>query len=218
MLVLITCIPYLVKDIEFKFGVTIVGFVEDSNSLKFVGEKINLAYEYVMDRVELCKSREFPCNMDAPLVIVAINHFKKVGIAVVVCNIDGQRLLPILLSNRNANIDVLVVHSLSVKEIDHTIDVLESPPHEQEVKLPSKDILPKVQESIAEFQSEHSLNLLVSVSQIVIQGYSEEDVIAVSDKLQIKVEDFSIKTIILSFSLNKKRNRIFKTHHVCQAN
>ena len=143
MLVLITCIPNLVKDIEFKFGVTIVSFVEDSNSLKFVGEKINLAYEYVMDRVELCKSRELPCNMDTSLVIVAINHFKKVGKAVMVCNTDGQRLLPILLSNRNSNIDVLVVHSLSVKEIDHVIDVLESPPHEQEVKLPSKDLLPK---------------------------------------------------------------------------
>ena len=141
MLVLVTCVPNLMQDIEFKFGVTIVGFVEDSNSLKFVGEKINFAYEYVMDGVELCKSREFPCNMDSSLVIVAINHFKKVEIAVVVCNNDGQRLLPILLSNRNANIDVLVVHSLSVKEIDHAIDVLKSPPHEQEVKLPSEDIL-----------------------------------------------------------------------------
>ena len=192
MLVLITCIPNLVKDIEFKFGVTIV---EDSNSLKFVGKKINLAYEYVMDRVELCKSRELPCNMDIPLVIVAINHFKKVGIAVVVCSTDGQRLLPILLSNKNANIDVLVVHSLSVKEIDRAIDVLESPPHEQEVKLPSEDILPKLQESIAELQSEHSLNLLVSVSQIVIQGYSEDDVIAVSDKLQRKLRTFLLRLL-----------------------
>ena len=210
MLVLITCIPNLVKDIEFKFGVAIVGFVEDSKCLKFIGEKIELAYGYVMDQVDLCKSREFHCNMDTSLVVVAINYFKKVGVAVVVCDINGQKLLPILLSNKNFSIDVLVVHSLSVKEIDQAIDVLESSPHKQEVKLPSEDILPKIQDSITEFQLKYSLQLIVSVDQIVIQGYAADDVTTVSYKLQKKIEDFSVKTIVLSFSLSKEEMQYLK--------
>ena len=44
----------------------------------------------------------------------------------------------------------------------------------------------------------------------MIQGYSEEDVIAVSDKLQRKVENFSIKTIVLSFSSNKEEIEYLK--------
>jgi len=210
MLVLITCVPNLDKDVEFKFGVTIAGLAEDSICLKFVGEKIDLAYEYVMGHVELCKSREFPCNLDTSLLIVAISHIKKAEIAVVVCNTNGQKLLPFLLSNKGANIDVLVVHSLSVKEIEHAIDVLESSPHEQEIKLSSEDILPKLHDSITEFQSKYCLNLLVSTSQIVIQGYAEEDVGTVSDKLKRGIEDFSVNTIVLSFSLSKEEIQYLK--------
>ena len=146
MLVLVTCIPNMVEDVETKLNITVKGFAENSTCLKFEGENVCVAHKYVVDQIALCKSREFPCNMDTSLVIVAINHFKKVGIAVVVCNTDSQRLLPILLSNRNANINVLVVHSLSVKEIDHAIDILKMSPYKKEIALASKDTLPKTKE------------------------------------------------------------------------
>ena len=104
--------------------------------------------------------------------------FKKIGIAVVMCNSDGQKLLPILLSNKNTRVDTLVVHSWYVNEIeiDRAIDILESSLRKQE---PSEDILSNMQDSVTEFQLKHSLYLIVSVDQIVIQGYAEDDVAAV---------------------------------------
>jgi len=200
MLVLITCVPNLVNDVERVFGVTVTGFVEGSNCLHFVGGKLDLAYGYVMEQVALCKSREFSCNMDTSLVLVAINHFKKVGIAVVVCHSNGQSLLPILLSNKNTSIDVLVVHSLFGEEINRAIDVLESSPYKQELELASENLLEVLQDSIIELQSEHSIYLRVSASQIMIQGYVEEEVITVHKKLQKEIEDYSVTTVALSFS------------------
>ena len=200
MFVLITCLPNLVNDIACKFGVTVTGFVEDSNCLRFLGEKIDIAYGYVMEQVALCKSREFPCNMDTSLAIVAINHFKKVGIAVVVCNTNGQRLLPILLSNRNANIDVFIVHSIYVDEINHAIDILETTPCKQALELPSADIMDVLQDSITEIQSMHSVYLQVSLSKIVIQGYAEKEVSTAFKRLQKEIDDSAITTVTLSFS------------------
>ena len=200
MAVLITCVSNLVNDIKCKFDVATTGFVKDSNCLYFVGENLDLAYEYTMKLVALCKSRKFPCNMDTSLLIVAINHFQKVGIAVVVCNTDGQRLLPILMNNRNCNIDVLVVHSLFVDEVNRAINILETTPCKQELELRSADILDSLQNSITELQSLDSIYLQVSVSKIVILGYVEEEVISVLKRLQKEIHDTSVTTETLSFS------------------
>ena len=202
MLVLLMCIPNLEEDITTKYSTAVNGYTEHSTCLTFDGENIQPAHNYVMEQVELCKSREFPCNMDTSLVVVAINHFKKVGIAVVVCNSNGQSLLPILLSNKNTSIDVLVVHSLSVHEIDRAINVLKNPCI-RELVLPSKDALPELQKSVVELQSKYSLYLQLSASHIVIQGYEEKDVVMASSEMQQSIDDLSVKTVALNWSKGK---------------
>jgi len=148
----------------------------------------------------LCKSREFPYTKDASLLIVAINHIKEVGIAVVVCNTNGQKLLPILMNNKNTNLDVLVVHSLSVKEIDHATSILEMSPYRLKLVLPSQEMLPKLEKSVAEFLSKYSVHIQTSVSYIIIQGYVEKYVIAIYNKLLEKIEDLTLKTTKLDLS------------------
>ena len=199
MLVLLKCMPNMVKDIATKYSTTVCGFTEHSTCLTFDGANIQQAHKYVVDQIALCKSRELPCNMDTSLVVVAINHLKKVGIAVVVCNSNGQSLLPILLNRKSSYINLLVVHSLLAKEIDCAINVIENP-YKRELVLPSKDILPKLQEFITEYQSSYSLYLQASVSRIAIQGYVEKNVIKVSNKLQQNINDLKVKTVALNLS------------------
>ena len=182
MLVLITCIPNMVREIKTRWNVTITGFAEGSTCLNFKGDDIQMAYKYVMEHVGLCRSKEFPCcNIDVSLVTVAIAYIKKVGIAVVICNTGGERLLS---NARILSTDILVVHSLSVKEIDRAICILESSPHKKEVKLPSKEMLAKLQESFEEFQGVYTVSLRTSASSVVIQGYKEKDVNALYETLK----------------------------------
>ena len=206
MLVLITCMPNLVKDIETKWNVTVDGFVEGSTCLSFKGDNIQLAYNYVTECVGFCRNKEFPCcNIDGSLITVAITYIKKIGIAVVICNTNGERLL---LNAKLVNIDVLVIHSLSVKEIDRAICVLESSPHKKEVELPSEDMMDKLQESIEEFRATYSLSLQASIKNVIIQGYEEKDVVAVCDKLRNLIDDLTVRTI--EFSSSKEKMQFLK--------
>ena len=206
MLVLITCIPNLVKDIETRWDVTVTGFVEGSTCLNFKGDSIQMAYKYVMECVGCCRSEEFPCcNIDISLVTVAVAYIKKIGIAVVICNTSGERLLS---NARIMSTDILVVHSLSVKEIDRAICVLKSSPHKKEVDLPSKDMEAKLQESFEEFQKTYALLLQASPNNVVIQGYEEKDVIALYEKLKKLIGDLTIRTV--EFNASKEKLQFLK--------
>ena len=206
MLVLITCIPNLVQDIETRWNVTVTGFTEDSMCLNFEGDSIQMAYKYVMERVGFCKSKEFPCcNIDVSLVTVAIAYIKKVGIAVVICNTSGERLLS---NARILSTDILVVHSLSVKEIDRAICVLESSPRKREVVLPSKDMLAKLQESFEEFQGAYTVSLRASASSVVIRGYEEKDINALYEMLKKLIDDLTVRTV--EFNATKEKIQFLK--------
>ena len=206
MLVLITCIPNLVKDIETRWNVTVTGFIEGSTCLNFEGDSIQMAYKYVIECLGSCRSKEFPCcNIDISLVTVAVAYIKKVGIAVVICNTSGERLL---LNARIVSTDVLVVHSLSVKEIDRAICILETSPHKKEVELPSKDMLTKLQENFEEFQTTYTLSLRASANNVIIQGYEEKDVIALHEKLKKLIDDLTIRTV--EFNASKEKVQFLK--------
>lgn len=206
MLVLITCIPNLVKDIETKWNVTVTGFVEGSTCLNFKGDNIQMAYNYVTESVGFCKSKEFLCcNIDSSLVTVAITYIRKIGIAVVICNTEGERLLS---NAKILNTDALVVHSLSIEEIDHAICVLESSPHKNEVELPSKDMMDKLQESFEEFQAIYTVSLQASMSNVIVQGYEEKDVAAVCKRLKKLIDDFTVR--IVEYSPSKEKTQFLK--------
>ena len=206
MLVLITCKPNLVQDIETRWNVTVTGFAEGSTCLNFEGDSIQMAYKYVMECIGFCRSKEFSCcNIDISLVTVAIAYIKKVGIAVVICNTSGERLLS---NARILSTDILVVHSLSVKEIDRAICVLESSPHKKEVKLPSKDMLTKLQQSFEEFQEAYTLSLRASANNVVIQGYDEKDVNALYEKLKKLIDYLTVRTV--EFNASKEKIQFLK--------
>ena len=206
MLVLITCKPNLVQDIETRWNVTVTGFADCSTCLNFEGDSIQMAYKYVMECIGFCRSKEFSCcNIDISLVTVAIAYIKKVGIAVVICNTSGERLLS---NSRILSTDILVVHSLSVKEIDRAICVLESSPHKKEVKLPSKDTLAKLQQSFEEFQEAYTLSLRALASSIVIQGYNKKDVNALYEKLKKLIDDLKVRTV--EFNASKEKIQFLK--------
>lgn len=206
MLVLITCIPNLVKEIEANWNITVTGFVEDSTCLNFKGDNVQMAYNYVSKCVGFCRSKKFPCrNIDSSLITVAIMYIKKTGIAVVICNTNGERLLS---NAKLVNIDILVVYSLSDKEIDHAICILESSPHKKQVELPSKDMMDKLQEKIADFQTTYSLSLQASTQHIIIQGYEEKDVVIVYEKLKKCIDDLTVRTV--EFSSSKEKLQFLK--------
>ena len=206
MLVLITCIPNLTNDIETKWNVTVTGFVKGSTCLNFKGDNIQMAYNYVTKYIGFCKSKEFPCsNIDSTLVTVAIMHIKKVGIAVIICNSDGERLLS---SAKTINVNVLVVHSLSIKEIDQAICVLESSPHKKEVELPSEDMMDKLQENFEEFKAVYTVSIQISIRTVIIQGYTETDVATVRNRLKKLIDDLTVRTV--EFSSSKEKMQFLK--------
>jgi len=194
-----------VKHIEARWNVTLTGFVEGSTCLNFKGDNIQMAYKYVTEHVGLCKSKEFPCNIDSSLVTVAIKYIKRIGIAVVICNTDGEGLLT---NTKIVDIDVLVVHSLSVEEIDRAICILESSPHKKMVELPSKDTVDKLQERFEEFQETFSLSLQKSINHVIIQGYEEKNVVAVWEKLKKLADDLIVRTV--EFSCSKEKMQFLK--------
>lgn len=195
VLVLIVCMPNLVKNIKSSWKVTITGFVEGSTCLHFMGDNFQIAYEYVMKHVDLCKSKEFHCNMESSLVAGAIKCVQKMGISVVICNTDGMCLFPVLENAKNVNITVLVIHSLFVKEIDRAIDLLRCSPHSRQLKLPSQNIKDQLKKSIKQFSSQYLVSLQVLTDDIVIQGYVEDDVIAIYEKIKELIDDLSKDTI-----------------------
>lgn len=205
MLVLITCLPNLVKDMEEKWNVTVTGYIEGSTCLNFKGDDIQMAYNHVTEQVGLCRSKEFSCDIDNSLVTVAIKYIKRVGIAVVICNHDGEALL---FNAKIQNINILVVHSLSVEEIDRAISVLQSSPHKKEIELPSEDMMDDLKESFKEFQTTHNLFLQATTKYVVIQGYEKTDVIAVYEKMKNLVDDFTIRTV--EFSCSKEKSQFLK--------
>ena len=206
MLVLITCIPNLVQDIETRWNVTVTSFAEGSTYLNFEGDNIEMAYKYVMECVGFCRSKEFPCcNIDVSLVTVAIAYIKKVGITVVICNTSGERLLS---NARILSTDTLVVHSLSVKEIDRAICILESSPHKKEVKFPSKNMLAKLQESFEELQGAYTVSLRASASSVVIRGYEEKDINALYELLKKLIDYLTVRTV--GFNTSKEKIQFLK--------
>ena len=206
MLVLITCIPNLAKDMETKWNVIVTGFDEGSTCLSFKGGDIQEAYDYVRKRVGSCKSKEFPCsNVDAALVTVAVMHIKKVGIAVVICNTDGERLVS---STKIINVDVLVVHSLSIEEIDSAICVLESSPCKKEIELPSEGMMNKLQENFEELKAIHTVSLQASMRTVIVQGFTEKDVVAVCNRLRKLIDDLTVRTV--EFSSSKEKMQFLK--------
>ena len=201
MLVLITCIPNLVKHIETKWNVTVTGFVKDSTCLKFKGGNIQMAYNYVTECIGFCKSKKFSCcNIDSSLVIVAVTYINKIGIAVVICNTNGERLLS---KTKVINIDALVLHSLSINEIDRAICVLESSPHKDEVELPSNDVVDKLQERLEEFRVIYTVSLQVSTRSVTVQGYEKKDVVSVCIQLKRLIDDLVVRTVEYSSSKEK---------------
>ena len=206
MLVLVTCIPNLVQDIETRWNVTVTGFAEGSTCLNFEGDSIQMAYKYVMECVGFCRSKEFPCcNIDVSLVTVAIAYIKKVGIAVVICNTSGERLLS---NARILSTDILVVHSLSVKEIDRAICIMESSPHKKEVELPSKNMLAKLQQSFEELQGAYTVSLRASASSVVIRGYEEKDIDALYEMLKKLIDYLTVRTV--GFNTSKEKIQFLK--------
>ena len=201
MLVLVTCMPNLVQNIKIKWKVTVSGFVEGSTCLNFKGDNIQMAYNYVMERVGFCKSKEFPCsNIDVSLVTVAVAYIKKVGIAVVICNTSGERIRS---SARIVSTDTLVVHSLAVKEIDLAIGILKSSPQKKKIKLPSKNVMDKIKECFEEFQTTYTLSVQVSAEDVIIRGYEKVDVLALYKKLKKLIEDLTVRTVEFSASTEK---------------
>lgn len=200
MLVLTTCMPNLVKDLKTRWNVTVTGFAEGSTCMNFMGDNIEVAYNYVKECVGFCQSKEFHCNIDSSLVTVAIQYIRKVGIAVVICNTDGENLF---LHAKIIRIDVLVIHSLSVREIDQAISILESSPHTKTVELPSKDMMDKLKENFEEFQTTCALSLQTSIKNVVIQGYEEEDVVAAYEKLKKLVDDLTVRTVEINTTKEK---------------
>ena len=186
--------PDLVKNMKSSWNVTVTGFHESSTCLNFRGDNFQMAYQYVMKHVELCKSKEFHCNMDSRLFAVAIKCIKKLGISVVICNTDGECLLSIL-NVKNVYNNTVVIHSLYVKEIDHAIGILQCSPHSRQIALSSKDIKRQLKVRINEFQIKYIVSLQVLREDIVIKGYIENDVIAAYEELKTLVDDLSQITI-----------------------
>ena len=196
VLVLIVCLPNLAEIIKASYKVVVTGFHEGSTSLYFKGDNFQMAYKYVMKHVELCKSKEFQCgNLASSLVAIAIKSIKKLGISVVMCNTDGEYLLSILETAKTVNIDVVVVHSLYVKEINHAIGVLQNSPHSKNLRLLSKDIKDQLKEVIKRFQKKYLVSLQVLEKVVLIQGYIEDDVIGIYEELEKVIEKLSQVTI-----------------------
>ena len=182
--------PNLVKDVKTSWNVTVTGFHEGSTCLNFRGDNFQKAYRYVMRHVELCESKEFHCNMDSPLFAVAIKCIKKLRISVVICHTDGK-CLPNLENVKGVYNDVVVIHSLDVKEIDHAISILQCSPHSRQLTLPSKDIKRQLKVRINEFQIKYIVSLQVLREGIIIQGYIEDDVVAAFEESKKLIDDLS---------------------------
>lgn len=194
------CMPNLVKDIKTSWNVTMTGFHEGSTCLNFKGDKFQIAYQYVMKHVELCKSKEFYCNMDSLLLAVAIKYIKKLRISVVMCTTDGGCLLPILENIKGVYKDIVTIHSFYVKEIDQAIGILQCSPHSRQIALPSKDIRHQLKGKICEFQIKYTVSLQVLREDIIIQGYLKDDVVAAYQELKELIDDLSQETIEYSNS------------------
>ena len=195
MLLLVTFEPNLVKVIKSNWNVTVTGFYEGSTCLNFKGDNIQMAYDYITKRVRLCKSKELPCKIDTSLVKAAIIYMKKVGISVIICNTDGNELLPILAKVKSTTVTMLVVHSLSQdnSEIDHAIRILQQDPYKRKLDI-SFQCEPHLENKIKELQLQYSLVIQTQGNNVVIQGYVEKDVIAACEALQ-KIIDKLIKTV-----------------------
>ena len=200
MLVLMVCMPNLVKNIKTSWNVTVTGFHEGSTCLNFKGDNFQMAYQYVMKHVGLCKSKELRCIMDTPLLAIAINSIKKLRISVVICSTDGECLLPVLENVKGVYNDVVAIHSLYVKEIDCAIGILECSPHSRQIALSSKEIKHQLKGRINKFQIKYTVSLQVLREDIVIQGYLEDDVVAAYEELKELIDDLSQETIEYSNS------------------
>ena len=199
MLVLMVCMPNLVKNIKTSWNITVTGFHEGSTRLNFKGDNFQMAYQYVMKHAGLCKSKELHCNMDTPLLAIAIKSIKKLRISVVICNTDGECLLPVLESVKGVYNDVVAIHSLYVEEIDRVIGILECSPHSRRIAIPSKDIKHQLKVRINELQIKYMVSLVLKAG-IIIQGYLEDDVIAAYEELKELIDDLSQVTIEYSNS------------------
>ena len=187
--------PNLVKDIKKK-SVTVTGFYEGSTCLNFKGDNIQMAYKYITEKVRLCRSKEFPCNIVSSLVKVAIIYIKKIGISVVICNTDEEKLLPILAKAKPTTVTRLVIHSLSQddSEIDRAIAILSQAPYKRKLDLPFQHESHDLENEIEKLQSKYSVTVQTLWNSIVIQGYAKNDVVTVFEALQ-KMTDGIIKTI-----------------------
>lgn len=200
MLVLMVCMPNLVKNIKTSWNVTVTGFHEGSTCLNFKGDNFQMAYQYVMEHAGLCKSKELHWNMDSSLLTIAIKSINKLRISVVICNTDGECLLPVLENVKGVYNDVVVIHSFYVKEIDHAISILQCLPHSRQIALSSKDIKHQVKGRINKFQRKYTVSLQVLREDIVIQGYLEDDVVTAYEELKELIDDLSQVTIEYSNS------------------
>ena len=199
MLVLITCAPKLVKHIKTSWNVTVTGFVEGSTHLNFKGDNIQMAYQYVTQQVGLCKSESFHCSMDNSLLSVAVKSIKKMKISVVICNTDGQSLLPLL--EDTAMGGILVIHSLFDEPIEHAVNVLKSP-HSRYLKLPVQDIRYQLEDKIKELQIRYRYLICLQVlkKETVVQGFIEDDVIDANEELRTLIDELSKVTVEFSHS------------------
>ena len=196
MLLLVTFEPNLVKVIKSNWNVTVTGFYEGSTCLNFKGDNIQMAYDFITKRVGLCKNKELPCKIDTSLVKAAIIHMKRVGISVIICNTDGNELLPILAKVKSTTVTMLVVHSLSEdnSEIDHAIRILQQDPYKRKLDISFQCGSHHLENKIKELQLQYSLVIQTQESNIVIQGYVEKDVITACEALQ-RITDKLIKTV-----------------------
>ena len=196
MLLLVTFDPNLVIVIKKNWNVTVTGFHEGSTCLNFKGDNTQMAYDYVTKRVELCKSKEVPCKIDTSLVKAAIMYINRIGISVIICNTDGEEMLPILAKAKSTIVTMLVIHSLSEdnSEIDHAIRILRQDPYERKLDLSLQHGLHHLENKIKELQLQYSLVIQTQESNIVIQGYVENDIITACEALQ-NITDKLIKTV-----------------------
>ena len=201
MLVLITCIPNLVKHITTSWNVTVTGFIESSTCLSFKGDNFQIAYQYVTEQIGFCKSNKFHCNMTSSLLLVAMKSIKKMKISVVICNTGGQSLLPLLEDTAMVNTEVLVIHSMFVNDIDNAINVLKSAPLNKQLKLPAQDVRCQLEDKIKEFQIRYRYLVCLQVSRrVVVQGYVEGDVIDAYKELKALIVELSKVTVEFSHS------------------
>lgn len=197
MLIFITFLPNLVKDMKIKWSVTVTGFYEGSTCLNFKDGNIQMAYSYVAEKVRLCRSKKFSCSIHSRLVTLAIQYIERMKIAVVICDTDGKRMLPILTKTTNlTNVSVLVVHSLSYddSEIDRAIAILKQSPYKRKIEFPFQYVSCELENRVKELQSQYSLMIQTLENSIVVQGYTENKVITVYGILQ-KMMDGMIKTV-----------------------